>query len=353
MLLLTALLSTSSAQDLDFGSSGTASVTQDQYVIQTGDTLWDISTAFMGDSYYWPRLWSYNDYITNPHWIYPGNVVYFNPSSLLDPPSMTVGGATDVAGPYMPEYPTYDGVAIECGPDLAFVTERPSHAYRTTAFLAQEEDVEVWGHLANAKSGRLTLGEGDRVYLRLEDVDAVGCGDVVSIFRQGEKVRHPDNRKIKYGNLYDVVADARIVHVDEDTDTVTAVIRQSYSAVKRGDMVGPPVPVVTAIAVSPPQGELEGTIVAREGQELYSIAAVGETVFIDRGQADGLRVGNSFYVVHHRDEALSLVVEEDLIPDQVAARIVVTRVDENVSTGVIVDARRRIAIGDQVKQEVD
>jgi hypothetical protein len=111
--------------------------------------------------------------------------------------------------------------------------------------------------------------------------------------------------------------------------------------------------VVTAIAVSPPQGELEGTIVAREGQELYSIAAVGETVFIDRGQADGLRVGNSFYVVHHRDEALSLVVEEDLIPDQVAARIVVTRVDENVSTGVIVDARRRIAIGDQVKQEVD
>ena len=67
MLLLTALLSSSptlcaaSAQDLDFGSSGTATVTQDQYVIQPGDTLWDISTAFMGNSYYWPRLWSYND----------------------------------------------------------------------------------------------------------------------------------------------------------------------------------------------------------------------------------------------------------------------------------------------------
>ena len=44
-----------------------------EYVIQEGDTLWDISNKFMGDSDNWPELWSLNEKITNPHWIYPGN----------------------------------------------------------------------------------------------------------------------------------------------------------------------------------------------------------------------------------------------------------------------------------------
>lgn len=353
MLLLTALMANSQAQDLDFGSSGSASVTQDQYVIQAGDTLWDISTAFMGDSYYWPRLWSYNDYITNPHWIYPGNVVYFNPSSLLDPPSMVLGQETVVDPPFQPDYPVYDASPVECGPDIAFQTDIPSHVYRTPFFLGLEEDVEVWGHIENAKTGRLSIGEGDRVYLRMDDPDAVGCGDVVNIFRQGPKVRHPDTRKIKYGHLYEVVADARVLHVDEETETVTAVIRQSYTQVNRGDLIGPPAPVVSALAVGEPQGELEGTIVARSGQELYTTAAVGEVVFIDRGQADGLRVGNSFYVVHHRDDAISLTTELDNIPDQVVARVIVTHVEESSATGVVVDARRRVDVGDEVKQQIE
>ena len=71
---LMALLSVAAhAQD------GTASMPGggDFYVIQSGDTLWDISTRFLNDPHAWPELWSYNEYITNPHWIYPGNRVYF------------------------------------------------------------------------------------------------------------------------------------------------------------------------------------------------------------------------------------------------------------------------------------
>lgn len=353
MLLLTALLSTASAQDLDFGSSGTATVVQDQYVIQPGDTLWDISTAFMGDSYYWPRLWSYNDYITNPHWIYPGNVVYFNPSSLLEPPSMTLGGDSDVIKPFEATFPNYGTAEVDCGPDIAFDNQVPSHRYRTTAFLAEEADVEIWGSVVHSKSGNAVLGEGDRIYLRLEDVDAVTCGDALSVYRQGSKVRHPKDRKVKYGNLYEVVADARVIHIDPETETVTAIVRNSNIEFKRGDLVGPSYPTVAELSVSPPQGELEGTIIARSGQDTYQLASVGETVFVDRGQADGLRVGNSFYVVHHRDEAMSLTVEQELVPDQVVARVVITRVDENVSTGVVVDARRRVKIGDEVKQTIE
>ena len=60
------------------GGSGGAYVVSGQYVPEThtakrGDTLWDISKRYFGNAYNWPRIWSYNRQIENPHWIYPGD----------------------------------------------------------------------------------------------------------------------------------------------------------------------------------------------------------------------------------------------------------------------------------------
>ncbi len=49
------------------------------YTIKKGDTLWDISARFLKNPYLWPKLWQRNPYITNPHWIYPGNQVRLEP----------------------------------------------------------------------------------------------------------------------------------------------------------------------------------------------------------------------------------------------------------------------------------
>ena len=38
--------------------------TMNQYMIQPGDTLWDLAQANFGDPQYWPQLWSINEYIT-------------------------------------------------------------------------------------------------------------------------------------------------------------------------------------------------------------------------------------------------------------------------------------------------
>ena len=45
----------------------------DTYIVQAGDTLWDISALFLSDPWRWPDLWQGNPHLDNPHLIYPGD----------------------------------------------------------------------------------------------------------------------------------------------------------------------------------------------------------------------------------------------------------------------------------------
>src|ERR1700737_5150664 len=53
--------------------------TPEEYTIQKGDTLWDLSQKFLSNPWYWPKIWSLNPSIENPHWIYPGNRLKVTP----------------------------------------------------------------------------------------------------------------------------------------------------------------------------------------------------------------------------------------------------------------------------------
>ena len=338
----------SSGDSLGFGGP---SGTPEYYVVTRGDTLWDISSKFLGNAYYWPRLWSINEQITNPHWIYPGNRIRFTLGTVLEPPDVGLDGSSGRDG-YTVAGMSYEDSALACGPDVSFATTLGAATYTSLGFLADEEDVDLLGEVPRARWAGGLLSQGNLLYLKMENPDAYDCGDLLMIYRPiAKKVRHPTERGTRYGAMYRVVGEAQVVN--RSGDYVSARVRTSYSEIERGDLVGPVVPTSVELEVSKPDGDVEGVIVARLNQEESGLGAPGDTVFLDRGRADGLRVGSSVYVVQNRDPVISPNKDEEGIPDSVVGRVVVVRVDEYSSTAVITDANEPIDVGARVAQRIE
>src|SRR5690606_19072828 len=81
-LFVAALLAPSWAAEAQSSSSSTTRLSvsgersvPDTHRVERGDTLWDITNRYFGNPWEWPKIWSYNPEITNPHWIYPDDSI--------------------------------------------------------------------------------------------------------------------------------------------------------------------------------------------------------------------------------------------------------------------------------------
>ncbi|MDP2312831.1 MAG: LysM peptidoglycan-binding domain-containing protein [Pseudomonadota bacterium] len=319
---------------------GGAAGAPDFYVIQNGDTLWDISTRFLGDAYVWPELWSVNEYITNPHWIYPGNRIYFRLGDALNPPSAGVNDTGTLADGYTPPVRVEEAAEVAC--DFPPLYDRRYDGVKLSApgFLGDEDTLELRGTVYSADTPAHELGEGNILYLDLTDTGDVDCGTLLAIYRrQGSKVKGADG---PIGHVYRVLGVAQVLRVDDHI--VTASVRDSWSEIEHGDLVGTPIAVDLEVDVTAPQGDTEATIIARLSDE-QRLASTGETVFLDRGTNDGVDVGTSLYLVERRDGPNPDGKEDERLPERVVGRVVVVRAEPGVATGVVVDAARDVQIG--------
>ena len=360
----------------------------DEYTIQKGDTLWDLSQKFLSNPWYWPKIWSLNPAIENPHWIYPGNKLRIVPGE---------GGAQAPAQVEAPKEPGVDSASANAG------AEEPSHPESSTSVTppasadlevvnkdsregrAANNSVSVSGKLAFtpppvvtvrasglvtpeelASAGKLTASFEEKEMLATYDtayVDYKGevpakPGDKLIIFRPDGTIMNPVTHQ-KVADQTKTVAVVKVLAVSGSQATVQ--VERTWEEIGRGDLVRPWSPQDKRVAPRPNTADVKGIIVQAVNPGLSTFGESNE-VFIDKGSADGVQEGNTFAVVRHGDGLTNVLVTKSYAegaggalaksvktPDENVGLLLVIDTKEHLSTAIVVKSVRELQEGDVVE----
>jgi hypothetical protein len=274
------------------------------HTVVKGDTLWDLSQHYLGSPWYWPKVWSYNPEIANPHWIYPGNQIRFFPSGEEVPSRVEVGNAPDETPPEEEVTPSelVEEEGVRSSGKIGFVPHGSTRLVHQG--FATQKEIDDAGTIAGSFSEALMLSFPDTAYVQFKNKSGVKVGDRYVIFRTADEIQHPISGN-HIGFLTHLIGTMKIVKVSERY--ATGLIQPDcWDEVRRGDRVGPFSERLTeTVTPRPNERELKGYVVSAQ---IPWIALLGEheVVVVDRGSADGVQPGNTFHVVRRQDPTVNV-----------------------------------------------
>lgn len=253
------------------------------HTVIEGDTLWDITERYYGDPYAWPRVWSYNPDITNPHWIYPGSEIRLRPG---------------------------DDEVVKVAP-RGFKRAKAGAASSDAIYVAEygyldKNALETAGYIISANEEHMMLSDFDQTYVRFRKDVKPEVGKTYTLFRTIE----PDERfqtidaverqNQEKGTLVRIFGEVRLQDYDDEHRIGRAVVVDALDVVERGLRIAPMERNFYWVNVVPADRSLRATVVAN----LYprKLPSTNQVIFVDAGSEEGVVVGNRFYIVRQGDE---------------------------------------------------
>jgi hypothetical protein len=306
------------------------------HVVRKGDTLWDICFSYFNDPWQWPKIWSYNPQITNPHWIYPGDLVRLLPRGMFAQPTATPEAGDQSAAPSQIDALPAPSRRLEVG-------------IKQTAFV-EKSDLEKSITLEGAVDEKVLLGDGDQVYLSYPAGKPPKVGEQYSIYLPDNPVKVGGT---EVGAFVQVIGSVEIVSVKQDK-RARGVILDGTHEIERGAKVGPLLKTFKTVPPSPPKVDAQGAIVAMLTND--QLIGQGEVVFVDLGKRSGVEVGNRMFVVRRGDgypQIMSNQVGQDdrKFPARALGEIVIVDVGERISVGLVTLAVQELSVGDIVMMQ--
>jgi hypothetical protein len=305
------------------------------HVVRKGDTLWGISATYFRNPWYWPKLWAFNPSITNPHWIYPGDII-----------KLSAGGPAVAEQPVKPENPT----ATEETPKL--VSRAP---VQTGLFLRQNgfvepKELEKAATIIGSKEEKIMLSTLDDAYVQFSDKQPMAPGEKYTVYKPIRTVKHPQTGK-RLGEIVEIFGEVVVKSVT-DGKIARCTIIDSTDTIERGYKVGPLRRTFKQVQPKPADHDLAAVVVAT----LRPVELVGTDmlVFIDRGTQDGVELGNQFTIVRRGDGYQPLLwrgdpIDDKRFPREIVGQVQVVDLRDRLATGWVTRSNREARIGDRVE----
>ena len=322
--------------------------TPDVYTIQEGDTLWDITKRFYNDPWYWPKVWSFNPEITNPHWIYPlDRIRLAPPQDILAQPT-----AESVERGAMP-VPT---MRREVAPVEGF--EPHTVFLRDLGYLDQEALKSI-GQLVGGFEEHMMLSDSDVVYVKFEPGQQVRPGQQYTFFRQIHDWERVEGEE---GTLVKIIGTMVVQSFDPEKRVARGLITETLEPIERGFQVAYMERRFDIVPAKTNQIHVVAKVIA--AIRPTKLQAYNDVVFLDVGRKTGVQPGNRFFVLRRGDEWRESVLASTVdigniatpppydvedYPDEVVAELRVIKVHSKTTIALVTRSDTNIGIGDRVE----
>ena len=316
-----------------------------QYTVKKGDTLWDISSQFLRDPWYWPEIWHKNRQVQNPHLIYPGDVltlIYVNgrPQIAVDSTAqqkITHTTRTVETGVRPLRVVKLSPSIRKQGLDASVVTI-PGDAIRqflTKPRVITKEELDSAPYILASDDNHLIMGRDNTIYIRGElDKERVRF----TVFRPGEELVDPETDEVLgFEAIY-----AGEAYIKKYGDPAIGQLTSTEREVLIGDRLLPvdKSKIDNIYYPRTPDHDVKGQIISLF-DALFGIAKF-QVAVINRGSRDGLEVGHLLETLSSGDtvrDRFSLRKKGDVdLPDKRSGLMMVFRTFDKVSYGLILES---------------
>ncbi|MFP5386684.1 MAG: LysM peptidoglycan-binding domain-containing protein [Bacteriovoracia bacterium] len=379
----------------------------DTYTVVPNDWLFKISKKLFGSGFYYPKIWSLNSFITNPHFIEPGMVLSFTTGSASAAPEVRLGTFTaeelqglpgqdrpkdagnlanfgdgaeppwideksdlEKQGVYFQyaseetmedlqresalalnrEYESYEPPKNEFDVILPKNYDKSGFDKNSRIFYSFKEGfylstfvstniVQDFGSITNGADENLFFTVHDRAYVQFDETINVIPGDKFSIYSSGGRVKHPNSDR--QGYKYSIIAQIRVIKKIRDKWEIE--FTEVMGVPQRGDRITAYTPKIESITKTYNPRLVEAAVMAgyEPGQNILSY---GDVVYLDRGRADGLEMGNVLELYGFKDRATNENITDQ--PTYKLGELTVITLTDNFATALVSKSNRDFYPGD-------
>lgn len=308
----------------------------DRHVVVPGDTLWGISGIFLKTPWRWPEIWRLNkEQIKDPHWIYPGQIVYLDRSG--NQPQLRIGTPVGGTGIYKasPKVLLEDNTRA-----IPSIPQKLIEPFLTQPLIIEAGQLDGAARIVATQEDRVVVGAGNTAYA----TGIVGRQPMWQIYRPGKALVDPENNQLLgYEAFY--LGSARLAREGEPA---TLEIIKSTQEIGRDDRLIPaPRPEIVNYVPHAPDKPIKSRVMSVYGA--VEEGASHSIVTLSRGKLDGLEVGHVLALSRAGvivDNRFQGKLETYQLPEERYGLLFVFRVFDRVSYALVMNVNRPVIVGD-------